>query len=473
MSLVNRMLLDLEERQSEVHGEPALAGLSSVDYYMSEARRFRYAGRILLTAIALILATLAILLFRGNPDTTQPPIHQVRMDAAPRPETQLPAVPNTLRPAAPERVPLMSLQLEDTLFSLARLSSQNAEVAPQESAGPAQLLAAPLMVSAVELLERADTVEINIALTGVAKFNIYPLVKPDRVVVEFPGASLADGVSRQFDTGLVQSLRARHERGLALLVLNLAAPARIQSSTMETLDNGARLQVQLAGIEPTSATAADSKVESPALPASAAVVEHGQLTRNPTNPDRLYTEGAALCGNGNVAACLAKLTELVALDPGHVAGRQLLATTLLQHGDAGQAATNLDAGLQLFPHIWQWAQLRAQLAVNAGDPELALGMLTRAPPLLAEQPEYHALLAAVQQRTGRHDAAVGTYHGILAKRPDRGIWWVGLGISLQALERTREAGFAFSRALEDASLTTELRSFVQGRMALLPPSGKT
>ena len=467
MSLINRMLLDLEERQSEVHGEPALAGLSSVDYYASEMRRFRYTGRILLTVLALILVILGIVLTRPGPDTTQIAAREARMDTPSVPTAEPPVVPKILQAVAPAQVPLMSLQLDDTLLSLARVSTENTEVEPREEPAPARLYTAPLTVSAVELLMNARTVEVNFALTGDARFNVYPLINPDRVVVEIAGATLAEGISRKFDSGLVQSIRARHERGVALLVLNLAGPARIQSSTLETLDGGARLHVQLAGGETASAPADYTKMESPAPPVSKAVVEHGELTRSATSADRLYEQGAALCGNGNVAACLAKLTELTALDPGHVTGRQLLATMLLQHGDPGQAANVLDAGLQQFPQIWQWAQLRAQLAVNAGDPEQALSILTKAPPPLAEQPEYHALLAAVQQRTGRHDAAVGTYHGILAKRPERGIWWMGLGISLQALARSREAGFAFQRALDDASLTRELRGFIQARMEAL------
>jgi MSHA biogenesis protein MshN len=300
--------------------------------------------------------------------------------------------------------------------------------------------------------------------------------------VEIAGARLGDGVQRTFETGPVRRLRARNERGQAVLVFDLDRPARIETSEPEASSAAPNLIVTLAMSPDSTAPGTPSPLEAVSDAAAGApdvVTPENpgnmeiQPSRNHRAVDRLYQEAAQLCRDGKLAVGLAKLAEVLAQDPGHVDGRQLLATELMQQGDPRQAAAILDAGLANFPRTWQWAQLRAQIAVNSGETERALAVLSVAPPAVAEQPDYHALLAAVLQRVGRHAEAVNTYHSVLGRKPERGLWWMGLGISLQALERTREAGFAYGRALEDASLTPELRSFVQGRMTSLPQGRDT
>ena len=377
--------------------------------------------------------------------------------------------------------PFSVLKMDETLSRLAGSATALTNSVPVdlEVDAPGE---AEVVVSGVQIAPRGELVDVNVTLSRAAKYAAYALTGPDRLVMEITGARLGDGIQRAYESGPVQRLRARNERGQSILVFDLNDPAHIKSTELVTTAAAPLLRVSLT-MSPVAAESELLTTSEPSANANATkpvVVTRDRAAGMEIRPssddhlaDRLYDDGAELCRNGNLAAGLAKLAEVLVREPGHVKGRQLLATELMRQGDTRQAASMLDAGLEKYPHIWQWAQLRAQLAINAGDTDHALAVLTKAPPPLAEQAEYHGLLAAVQQRAGRHDAAVVTYHAILGQRPERGIWWLGLGISLQALERSREAGFAFMRALEDKSLTPELRSFVQGRMNSLPPGGKT
>ncbi|MCZ6665559.1 MAG: hypothetical protein O7B81_09655, partial [Gammaproteobacteria bacterium] len=78
---------------------------------------------------------------------------------------------------------------------------------------------------------------------------------------------------------------------------------------------------------------------------------------------------------------------------------------------------------------------------------------------LREGLEHHAFIAALHQRSGRHDAAIRGYRGVLALAPKRGIWWMGLGISLAAKQRPSQAQHAFQRALVDRQLSDNLRRY--------------
>jgi MSHA biogenesis protein MshN len=49
-----------------------------------------------------------------------------------------------------------------------------------------------------------------------------------------------------------------------------------------------------------------------------------------------------------------------------------------------------------------------------------------------------------------------------------GVWLMGMGISLQALNRAPEAQDAYKRAQATGTLSPELRAFVDQRMRQLP-----
>jgi MSHA biogenesis protein MshN len=291
-------------------------------------------------------------------------------------------------------------------------------------------------------------------------------------VVEFSDTARFEDFVRDFNSGFVRQARARWENGRSIIVLDLSAPAGDVTAYLDNSGSGARLNVIMDRSEAAEVEAAVPSAERPA-DYPVAVVTPGQMTMGPAGSDALYDEAAALCSSGKVAEGIAKLTELIGKDPAHVQGRLLLATTLVQNGDAREAADKLDAGLREHPEIWQWAQLRAQLAVDAGASLLAYEILSRSPPPLAEQADYHAFLAAVEQRIGRHGEAVNAYRSVLGLRPQRGVWWIGLGISLHALARDREAAVAFKNALSDQTLTPQLRNFAQARLASIATGSGT
>jgi MSHA biogenesis protein MshN len=81
--------------------------------------------------------------------------------------------------------------------------------------------------------------------------------------------------------------------------------------------------------------------------------------------------------------------------------------------------------------------------------------------------DYHAFDAAVLQRLGRHREAVAAYQSALRLAPRAGLWWMGLGISLQADSRGADALDAFRRARSAGGLNSDLLAFVDQRMKQL------
>ncbi len=83
---------------------------------------------------------------------------------------------------------------------------------------------------------------------------------------------------------------------------------------------------------------------------------------------------------------------------------------------------------------------------------------------VTEQADYQAFLAALLQREGQHGAAIKHYMQALNKTPQSGIWLMGIGISLQAENRLPEAQEAFNRAKASNTLRPDLQMFVEQRL---------
>jgi len=63
--------------------------------------------------------------------------------------------------------------------------------------------------------------------------------------------------------------------------------------------------------------------------------------------------------------------------------------------------------------------------------------------------------------------AVEQFRAALKARPGTGVWWLGLAISLQALNRGPEAQAAYRRAKTTNNLNAELAAFADQRLRQL------
>jgi MSHA biogenesis protein MshN len=85
-------------------------------------------------------------------------------------------------------------------------------------------------------------------------------------------------------------------------------------------------------------------------------------------------------------------------------------------------------------------------------------------PYADQEAAYQAFMAALLQRQNRHKEAITHYQIALQLSPSSGLWFMGLGISLQAVQRKEDALDAYKHAIETRSLSPELQAFVMQRM---------
>ena len=211
-----------------------------------------------------------------------------------------------------------------------------------------------------------------------------------------------------------------------------------------------------------------------ATPEPVAVAYGGTIHMQPRHEhnDRAarLAEAVMLSRHGRIADALIALASLVEDHPDFVSAREVYVHELLRRGDREPAERVLRGGLALNPQEHRYALVLAHVLFERGATDDALKSLLIAAPEVRQDVEYHAFIAALQQRQGRHDAAISAYREVLAAAPDRGVWWMGLAISLAARNHAPQAHSAFQRALVDGDLSDNLRDYAKREISRLSGS---
>jgi len=178
-----------------------------------------------------------------------------------------------------------------------------------------------------------------------------------------------------------------------------------------------------------------------------------------------YRRALAKLQDARVSEALAGLERALELNPRHEAARQTLVGLLIESGRNAEAIHHLALATSLDPRQASMAMLLARLQLENGGN--ALETLQRSLPYAEANAEYRAVMAGVLQRAGRQKEAAEHYQAAVRLQPANAVWWMGLGISLQADKRNAEAKAAFQRAAESGRLAPELQSFVERRLQQL------
>lgn len=183
--------------------------------------------------------------------------------------------------------------------------------------------------------------------------------------------------------------------------------------------------------------------------------------------ENAYRKAIGLTQQGRLAEAMDSLQQATKLDPFHLSARQMLVALLVDGKQPGEAEQLLQEGLKISPEQSGFAMVLARLQASRGDANAALETLRKGLSHASEKADYHALYAALLQRQQRHAEAIEQYQAALRQAPNSGVWLMGMGISLQAEKRDKEAEDAFTRAKASNTLSTDLKTFVEQRLQQL------
>lgn len=443
MSLINQMLRDLEGRKRE---DASDAAEISVPGEGSRRRGSAGAARWLFVAIGL-LGAVGIGLWLGQHLQNHTP-------------AQPPQSTTAIAPAAPPATP--------------------AAKAPHAAAGPA--------LAAVQLIRQNGREGLELHLSAPANFHFYQLADPPRWVLELDkvtGAPANLGAAAL--PKAVQKLSYSVASGGLQMVFAMARPTPAEAASVSptrfTLWFGATPTVAgpvaapPAAKTPTPASSGTTTHRAKTVPAekdtAAATSEMVKVPRKATPGERAeqdYQDALRAARSGALAAATAALKHALAVKADYAPARQLLAQILLHQGHKAEATALLKEGLALGGNAKGRAllgDLYARILADDGKLGSAIALLSGLRPAVQEAPEHYALLAALEQRAGDYDNAAMLYKHLVELRPDSGVWWMGLGISLEHLNKPQQAMLAYRRAASSGSLEPAVQKFVDGRIAAL------
>lgn len=226
------------------------------------------------------------------------------------------------------------------------------------------------------------------------------------------------------------------------------------------------------GAQPRAAPAA--KENSPAItkttPAATAKGEIHKQVRQLTGAELAeneYRKATGLLNQGRAAEAQQGFEATLRLHPEYHPARQALVGMLLEARKYGDAERVLQEGLALAPAQIGFAATLARLEVDRGDTVKAIATLKQGLDYAQNSADYRAFLAALLQRQGQHEEAVEQFQAALRLKPALGVWWLGLGMSLQAVNRTADAQEAYRRARSAPNIHPELAALADQRLRQL------
>ncbi len=186
-----------------------------------------------------------------------------------------------------------------------------------------------------------------------------------------------------------------------------------------------------------------------------------------------YQKGYQLLQQGRLRQGKEHLREALSLYIPHIKAREMLAGIYIKSGHFISAAELLSEGVKIAPEYPLFAKLYARVLLEQNKPQLAIKILNRGATSIAisEEPDYFALMAATYQRVKNHNKAVDIYLRLVKVRPAAGVWWLGLGISLEKSGKGKEALEAYQRAQKTGSLKAGLMKFTDNRVSALREIG--
>ena len=305
------------------------------------------------------------------------------------------------------------------------------------------------------------------------------IAEPSRIPAAHPGTEgmrAAAGPAER-DEAYAQELRALR-LSLELSTPPIDAVPQFTEGGAEPLST-ARVVGRM-GAEPAigtpSATAAaarsEASVRAAAAPARAAAAqpEIRKQMREPTPRDlseNEYRKAVGLLNLGRLAEAEAGFQSALSHYPENHPARQGLIGLLVQGKKLEEAERVLEEGVRLAPAQTGFSMTLARVQADRGDSARAIATLQQGFEHAQGSAEYAAFLAALLQREGRHEEAIQYFQAALRARPGTGVWWLGLGISLQASNQPAAAQSAYQQARAAGNLHPELAAFAEQRLKQL------
>ena len=354
------------------------------------------------------------------------------------------------------------------------------------------------LVKLLEVSSTASGASASLTTSRATDYKLYTLDDPHRVVIEIPHGHPDGFQIENADGSLIRSVRQGMHDGYMKLVLDLNRFADVTAKNKERVDDLHVLNFQLVAEKTDSAVDKTAKSDAVSTEDNRDIKQiarqtsdeslteikpelahNRQMQKKPRNEspvtlaEKSFNKGVRQYKQGDFENSVQSLNRAIELDPEHGHARYLLASAYIQQDRTELAMSLLSQSVELLPENHKIKKLYAQILFHIGRQQEAVKVLRTRMPLIDGSAEYHALLAGYLQNMQEHKQAADLYRSLVNIRPDQSIWWMGLGISLEALGKQSEALTAYEEAMQGGKLSNNLKQYVSQRIKLLSSEKRT
>ncbi len=482
MSLINEMLRDLESRRKSAN-----RGLTQVERPTVQHRQVRSWRPLILLSCGLLLIVLAWLGV-GLVDKRLPaPTATVRQVVKEAPAARIEIPPKALQSEPASTVTQRKPDDIVITTSVAEKSASEPTAVAKELSPPAEPVSqpAPVQISKlrdINLLEAGPSSRMTLEFEHLPKYSWkYSDAEQKQLQLQFKQvAPQASTIVPQVKGPLLTAVTLTADRPDLQLLIDAHDPLKLEVLSLpEDRFHGPRLlleisrQVEKAVPPVVSKKPAEIETAKQKLPVAAAASEKklsktlAKLTPR-QQAEQAYREALGQLQKNEHLAAETNLSHALTLQPTFLDARLQLVALLQQADRLDEAEQLLVSGLQLHPENPELRKSYARRLLGTGNLVAAVDLLQSASrPTVASDLEYHALLAALQQELGQHQAAASNYRLLLAQRPQAALWWFGLAISLDQSGQAPEAKEAYQRARTLPGLREDLKAYANERLEVL------
>lgn len=192
-----------------------------------------------------------------------------------------------------------------------------------------------------------------------------------------------------------------------------------------------------------------------------------KIVRPEQKSDNFLRQALSLLQESKIPEAQRALRKSLAANQNNHRARRLLVESLIDAGNNAEAVSLLNDGLDLTPGYPDFLLTLAHLQAADGNVEEAIATLEQGLHNVGDGAEYHAFLAALLQKEGRHADAIQHYVVALRSAPSMPSWLIGVGISLQAQDQMNDAAEAYQRAIDTGELSLEVAQFADRQLKLI------
>ncbi|MDC2889587.1 tetratricopeptide repeat protein [Psychrosphaera algicola] len=244
---------------------------------------------------------------------------------------------------------------------------------------------------------------------------------------------------------------------------------KLASAEAKVVENNRKEQLpettSVASIRQDSAQASEQSnaVDEPSnINESSFVIERTNVSLTPEQRvEKLLVSAKKSFDKGYISEGITQLEQLLKMSDGHIEARSLLAGAWYGRGESNRAISILNNGLQRYPNIELWRLTAAKIFFKENNAAGALSYLDVQ--INDASIEFLTMKGSLGRQLQQFDKAEQAYLQLIELQPKKGNWWLGLAIAQDSQGKFEQALESYTTLLQLGGVSKDSMTFAKQR----------